>query len=262
MSLINDALKKAQRQRAPDAGSPGASASAGPVAKRAQPLAAKWIVLLALGAVALVVVAAVTVTLFVLSDTPAPPPAQGNVSRAAPVAAASPSAPGSPASAVRPPPSVARPPSPAAPTPSSARGGNREAFVSSLPAPDHDPSSENAALRPPPSAVVPSPSALSSPSSALSPPPALVRDQPTVVPDAPAVSFAIPRPDERIIAYVDRLRVAGIRSSGADSKVLMNDRVYRVGDLVDRELGLKLVQVAPDMLTFEDAKGLTYTKNF
>lgn len=63
-------------------------------------------------------------------------------------------------------------------------------------------------------------------------------------------------------AFLDRLHVTGIRSSGAESKVLMNDRVYRVNDVVDRALGLKLVKVSPDTLTFEDANGLTYTKTF
>jgi hypothetical protein len=54
----------------------------------------------------------------------------------------------------------------------------------------------------------------------------------------------------------------GIRSSGTDSKVLMNDRVYRVNDYVDRILGVKLVSVSRDTLTFTDANGVTYVKNF
>ena len=54
----------------------------------------------------------------------------------------------------------------------------------------------------------------------------------------------------------------GIRSSGNESKVLMNDRVYRVNDIVDRNLGVKLTKVAPDSLTFTDANGATYVKYF
>jgi hypothetical protein len=64
------------------------------------------------------------------------------------------------------------------------------------------------------------------------------------------------------VAFVDAVRVAGIRSSGDDSRVLMNDRVYRVNDIVDRALGIRLVKVAVDSLTFSDAAGLTYVKYF
>ena len=42
----------------------------------------------------------------------------------------------------------------------------------------------------------------------------------------------------------------------------MNDRVYRVGDTVDLALGIKLEAVAPDSLTFVDAHGASYKKNF
>lgn len=69
-------------------------------------------------------------------------------------------------------------------------------------------------------------------------------------------------PDPRIIAFVDQIRVTGIRSSGDDSKVLMNDRVYRVNDIVERILNIRLTKIAPEGLTFEDANGVTYTKNF
>jgi hypothetical protein len=77
---------------------------------------------------------------------------------------------------------------------------------------------------------------------------------------APAPAPALP--DPRIQTFVDAIRVAGIRSSGAESKVLMNDRVYRVGDTVDLALGIKLEAVAPDSLTFVDAHGASYKKNF
>ena len=54
----------------------------------------------------------------------------------------------------------------------------------------------------------------------------------------------------------------GIRSSGGDSRVLMNDRVFRVNDIVDRNLGLRLTKVDPAMLVFTDSNGAIYTKNF
>jgi hypothetical protein len=35
-----------------------------------------------------------------------------------------------------------------------------------------------------------------------------------------------------------------------------------VNDIVNRGFGLKLVKIEPDSLTFADAKGETYVKNF
>ena len=42
----------------------------------------------------------------------------------------------------------------------------------------------------------------------------------------------------------------------------MNDRVYRVNDVVDRTLGVRLTKVSTDSLTFTDANGVTYVKYF
>jgi hypothetical protein len=62
------------------------------------------------------------------------------------------------------------------------------------------------------------------------------------------------------MTFIDNLKVAGIRASATDSKVLMNDRVYRLGDIVDHEMGLKLVGITSNSLTFEDEKGGRYTR--
>jgi hypothetical protein len=48
----------------------------------------------------------------------------------------------------------------------------------------------------------------------------------------------------------------------ADAKVLMNDRVYRVGSLVEAEMGLTLVEITTGSLTFEDERGGRYTRTF
>ena len=42
----------------------------------------------------------------------------------------------------------------------------------------------------------------------------------------------------------------------------MNERVYRVNDIVDRTLGIRLVKVAADSLTFSDPNGVSYVKGF
>jgi hypothetical protein len=42
----------------------------------------------------------------------------------------------------------------------------------------------------------------------------------------------------------------------------MNDRVYRNGDIVEYELGLKLIEITANSLTFENESGARYTRNF
>lgn len=50
--------------------------------------------------------------------------------------------------------------------------------------------------------------------------------------------------------------------TSTDAKVLMNDRVYRVGSLVEAEMGLTLVGITTGSLTFEDERGGRYTRTF
>lgn len=90
-----------------------------------------------------------------------------------------------------------------------------------------------------------------------------------IPPSAPPVVAAPPPPpppppkfSPKAISFVDNLRIAGIRASATDSKVLMNDRVYRNGDIVEYELGLKLTEITANSLTFENESGARYTRNF
>ena len=68
------------------------------------------------------------------------------------------------------------------------------------------------------------------------------------------------RPDERIAAYIESLRISGVRAQGADSRILINERVYRINDIIERTLGIRLLTVIPGSLTFADANGTTYIK--
>ena len=85
---------------------------------------------------------------------------------------------------------------------------------------------------------------------------------PAPIPSTTPASTELPPLDVRIATFVDNVHVTGIRASGTGSKVLMNDKVYRLGDVVDRLLGLRLVKIEPDSLTFADVNGTLYTKNF
>jgi hypothetical protein len=87
--------------------------------------------------------------------------------------------------------------------------------------------------------------------------------QPTTNNQQPApISAPAPKLEPRAIEFIENIKVAGIRASATDAKVLMNDRVYRPGSMVSAEFGLKLVEIASDSLTFEDDKGGRYTRTF
>jgi hypothetical protein len=78
---------------------------------------------------------------------------------------------------------------------------------------------------------------------------------------APAASTPQAR-NELVQGIVDRFHVSGARAAGADSKALIDGHVYRVNDVMDKSVGLRLSKVDADRLTFVDADGNTYTKTF
>jgi hypothetical protein len=219
MSLINEALKKAQRQRAPDADASAlpapAGAPSGPIVRRSRPMPVQTLLLIVAGAAVLIVFSAIG-TVYLMNRTPEPKSVPVTILPPPPV---------TPASDMSPSPVIV------APTLDIASTASAESST-------------------------PTPAAVELPTTPLAQPaPTAPTVEPAAVP-APAL------PDPRIQTFVDAIRVAGIRSSGAESKVLMNDRVYRVGDTVDMALGIKLEAVAPDSLTFVDAHGASYKKNF
>lgn len=209
MSLINEALKKAQRQRtAAEPAQPLPGGNGGPAPrKRGRALPTQTLLLIVAGAAALIVVS-VVLTIFLVRSEP------GTTEPTAPVTA------------------------------------KADAPAATVPAPVITlPKIEVPVITPEPEPVV------------AAPEPA-VETKPAPAPEAKPVAPTPPVYDERVYAFIDRLQVMGIRSSGSDSKVLMNDRVYRVNDIVERSLGLKLMEVTADSLIFVDPSGATYTKNF
>lgn len=207
MSLINDALKKAQRSRSADPGDLApSSGGGGRIAKRGQPLSANSIILYASGALVLFVLAVVG-AVYLLNRPASPAPA---VDRATPTPIAAASEAGSPLIV---PPVISFPPPAAA-------------------APEKLPPMANT--------------------------PATVPIEPTPVPPKPASP-----PDERVHRYLDELHVTAVRvQPGNESRVMINERVYRVNDIVDRPLALRLTKVETDHLTFTDANGVDYVKYF
>ncbi|HSY54423.1 MAG TPA: hypothetical protein VK785_08250 [Opitutaceae bacterium] len=233
MSLINDALKKAQKLQtqgqAPlpptPGGAPGRPAGSG----RNRPLPTQIFALLALGAGALIALS-VLGTVYLLRQ-PAPP-----VVAQAPA----PMLPEKPATApaIKTAPTVFQPANPAPAT--------------------------TQTLAPVLEKSPPLPAPASTPAIAATPP--VIPQPPAIVPPLPPVpSLTIgldpSKPDPKILAYIDALQVAGVRVTGTGSKVLMNDRVYRENEIVDHLLGLRLKKIESDILTFIDERGVIYTKN-
>jgi len=243
MSLINEALKKAQKQRNAETAA-ALPAASGPIAKRAKPRSAKSVVLLAGGAAGLVVVS-VVVTLFLFRRHPVAEPA-----KPAPPVVAAPVTPAPKSASEEPPaPAPAAPPvvaQTAPPKPAEEIRPAQKTVAATVAARQSTPASNPPTVQPPPTAAVANvPSAPTAAPPAAEPPP-----------------VAAPKADERIHAFVDALKIAGVKASGNDSRVLMNDRVYRVNDIVERSLGVRLIKVEIDNLTFSDANGITYVRYF
>jgi len=145
------------------------------------------------------------------------------------------------------------------------------------PAPEPTPVATALAPEPAPTITFPAKSATPAP---VTPTPAApvattVTATPATTPAAaaPAATVALPslyaprapapvNPGTRIQSFIDRLRVSGIRMSTTGSKVILNDRLFKAGEMVDTTLDLRLVKIEEGILTFTDANGKTYIKLF
>ncbi len=241
MSLINDALKKAQRQRGDESAPEPLPAGAGRAPRRDQSSGSPGLLVKAgIGIVAVCAIVVTTVVLMRQSEAPSNPAVVAGVATSGTDSAADPG----PAS-------------------------TRPAAISTTPhAPDPGPQN------PSPSSAGP----IKVPDLTL---PTAPKTEPTQVSSSavgqakaeglsPQVSSSSgiggPAPEagqnKAILTYLSTLRVTGIRPAGADSKVLMNDRVYRLNDVVDYSLGLKLTGIAIQQLSFVDEHGVSYVKEF
>lgn len=69
-------------------------------------------------------------------------------------------------------------------------------------------------------------------------------------------------PDPVVVDFLEQARITGVRASATDPKVLMNNRVFRINDVVDRTLQLRITGIAPRELKFTDSRDFVYTKSF
>lgn len=239
MSLINDALKKAQKQRTGEAPPLASMPSIGgeratQIAKRGKPPGFNALLLrLGLGAGGLLVLV-IGGCIFLRSAKKTAAPAALPQVAAADVAVAT-----------KPPDEPHR------------EGGAPPATSFNLPiATAATPEPAPVASTPPPATARPASVVV-----AAKPLPAAAEAKPAA--PSPAPQAAPPaKMGGKEINFIEALRIAGIRASTTDSKVLMNDRVYRIGDIVEHEMGLKLVGITSSSLTFESENGARYTRTF
>jgi len=232
MSLINDALKKAARQRAEEQADVMAPMPGGGrrPSRQGAPMRTQSMVLIGAAALVLVVVSAVVTGIY-MTGKPA----------AKPVAEASPPPQAAPAQAPAASPIVVQAPAVAVVLPQQNAPAPVAAQVA--PAVSYTPAVVQA---PAPAAVVPV-AAAQAPAQA-----------------APAASVAAaPQSHADLVqGVVDGYHISGVRLAGAGSKALIDGHVYKLNDFVDKTLGLKLAKVDEDHLTFVDRDGNTFAKTF
>lgn len=282
MSLINDALKKAQRERSgePASENPPGDLVSPPPSQPAPPAPASsgfkgWPVV---AIAALVVVGFLGWRLLAPNEAPGPvvsAPAQPVAATSAPEA----QSPTETAATTVPVPTPSPSESEAARAPAEQPAAVASTASAEQPSSTRTPEPGSAPVEQPAVAVKAEPpreehtqpaitvNIPSSTSQAPSSPPELPATVITI-PQGPAAAttgaplISLRQQDPRILAYLDTLVVNGIRPSPDDPKVLMNNRVFRVRDIVERELNLRLTEIAPAKLTFEDERGMVYIKNF
>lgn len=233
MSLINDALRKAQKQRTGE--TPVLSSmpaiggeSAARIAKRTRP-AGFYTLLIRLGAVVALLSVVIIGGVVLLRKKSGPveattPPVQ--------------------ASAVQQSAAVQTPaPQPQAAAPQS----TATTFVVPVIAP---------------TTPAPSPKTTAPVTQTEIPKPVATTATPVTAKPEPVKPAAPGKLEPKAIMFIESLKVVGIRASTTDSKVLMNDRVYRIGNTVEHEMGIKLTGITANSLTFEDERGGSYTRTF
>ncbi|HKB89635.1 MAG TPA: hypothetical protein VKC60_03845 [Opitutaceae bacterium] len=112
-----------------------------------------------------------------------------------------------------------------------------------------------------PAKVVAKPTTAPAPAPVVKP---VVTAEPVLAKAAPEPTpiLAPPQQDPKILIFISGLKIIGVRPAGNESRVFMNEHVYRLNDLIDPMLGVTLTGVTESSLTFKDAKGATYTRVF
>lgn len=244
MSLINEALKKAQQQRS---GS-GFHMSLGRLASASESGSNQSIMLkLIIGLILMAVILGASLSILFYGIW------QGKQTENPPVAAAAPTTEPDAVAAIQPTAQAATAaPQPALSTVTSYTANQpRQAVVKSPP-----PALEvNTSTPPPLSAEVSGQIA----GKELSVTPSVGETAPAA---SPSSVQSVPKPDKQVMAYIRMLNVNAVRMAGNDSKVFMNNEIFRLNSTVNSDLKIKILKINPKQIVFIDNAGIKYIKRF
>ncbi|OIO60325.1 MAG: hypothetical protein COZ46_05910 [Verrucomicrobia bacterium CG_4_10_14_3_um_filter_43_23] len=66
--------------------------------------------------------------------------------------------------------------------------------------------------------------------------------------------------EQKIEDYIEALDISGLKIAGENSKVLLNNRVYSIGSYIGYQLPVKIVEITPKELVFIDESGTEYRR--
>lgn len=78
--------------------------------------------------------------------------------------------------------------------------------------------------------------------------------------EQPAKTTATVPPNQNIINWLTQARITGVRLSDSGNKVILNNKAYAVGETVHFGLGLKVLIIQQARILFIDANGKKYMK--
>lgn len=85
-------------------------------------------------------------------------------------------------------------------------------------------------------------------------------ENPTVSPAQETTTSAPLAKTVHLQDIVDNYSIQGIRKAGKDTRVFLNGRIRRIGEVIDLEHGLKIVGFTEDYLIFRASDGQSYKK--
>jgi len=78
--------------------------------------------------------------------------------------------------------------------------------------------------------------------------------------EAEAARVAAMPPNQMTLNWLEEAQVSGVRISSTESKVILNGKAYSVGDFAHYGLGLKVLSIEQDRIFFIAANGKKYMK--
>ncbi|MGZ0656514.1 hypothetical protein ACWPKS_12995 [Coraliomargarita sp. W4R72] len=239
MSLINQALHKAQRDRTPNRmAQPGEQSSAAYASSAARGMSPTLVIGLII-AVAVLVGLVVGLSVVIFKDDSTTPPAQ--------VAATQAVAPSAPAQA------PASTPEPvAAPITQAPRAAPTNTEAASAPSVVDELRKAREAAE----AAAKAQSKAEAEQAVAAAQAAELEAQAA----AAAAARAAAKPSEDIIAWLGHAKLSGVKISETESKVILNGKAYAVGQFVNFKLGLKVMVIQEKRVLFVDNNGKKYMK--